>query len=317
MTEFSGYDVIGDVHGKADKLWALLTQLGYHQQQGAFRHPERQAIFVGDLIDNGRQTRAVLETVKAMADAGTAQVIMGNHELNAVGYATRHTQTGEFLRPHTAANQAHHQAFLDDLPTAEERRPWLDWFKTLPLFLDLPEFRVIHACWHAPSFPVIEPLLTPARTLRGDAWEAAFATGEPTFEAVESLLKGVEIPLPEQLSFTDHKGYPRRHARVAWWRQDAQTLADLVRLPSPRTTNRQVLNRLARYPADQELLQQLAYQDHKPVFFGHYWLHGSPRVLSSRAACTDYSAGGDGPLVGYRFDGEAKLSDAKLVWTAT
>lgn len=34
-----------------------------------------------------------------------------------------------------------------------------------------------------------------------------------------------------------------------------------------------------------------------PVCLGHYWLTGTPALLSSRAVCVDYSAGKGGPLV--------------------
>jgi len=85
-----GYDIIGDIHGCAAKLEALLVDLGYRPDapNGAYRHPDRTAIFVGDLIDRGPGQLRVLEVAKAMADAGTAQVAMGNHEFNAIAYAT-------------------------------------------------------------------------------------------------------------------------------------------------------------------------------------------------------------------------------------
>jgi hypothetical protein len=47
------YDIIGDIYGQADKLEALLRALGYRDTAGAWRHPDRQAIFVGDFIDRG------------------------------------------------------------------------------------------------------------------------------------------------------------------------------------------------------------------------------------------------------------------------
>ena len=50
----SGYDVIGDVHGQADKLEGLLRQMGYDECNGKSANRERQAIFVGDLIDRGK-----------------------------------------------------------------------------------------------------------------------------------------------------------------------------------------------------------------------------------------------------------------------
>ena len=53
----SGYDVIGDVHGHADKLEGLLRQMGYDECSGKSANRERQAIFVGDLIDRGKTQR--------------------------------------------------------------------------------------------------------------------------------------------------------------------------------------------------------------------------------------------------------------------
>jgi hypothetical protein len=54
------YDIIGDIHGHADKLEALLRTLGYRDTAGAWRHPTRKAIFVGDFIERGpAQVRSV------------------------------------------------------------------------------------------------------------------------------------------------------------------------------------------------------------------------------------------------------------------
>ena len=45
------YDIIGDIHGHAGALTALLRDLGYRHRGGAWRHPDRRAIFVVDFID--------------------------------------------------------------------------------------------------------------------------------------------------------------------------------------------------------------------------------------------------------------------------
>ena len=45
------YDIIGDIHGHAAELKALLEKLGYREQDGAYRHPDRRAVFLGDFID--------------------------------------------------------------------------------------------------------------------------------------------------------------------------------------------------------------------------------------------------------------------------
>ena len=66
-------DVIGDIHGYADKLRKLLNHLGYQQTGGVYGSPDRKAIFVGDLIDRG----PVIEIVERMLRAGAAQIVMG------------------------------------------------------------------------------------------------------------------------------------------------------------------------------------------------------------------------------------------------
>lgn len=310
-----GFDVIGDVHGMADKLHRLLSNLDYQNKNGVWRHPSRQAVFIGDLIDNGTQSIATLSTVRAMVEAGSARAVMGNHELNAVGWAMRQSRTGEYLREHNDTNYAHHQAFLDSIPDPAERQPWLDWFKTLPLYLDFGDVRFIHACWHTPSFEAIRPYLDASNCLRADAWETAFEKGSVAFEAVENLLKGIEINLPDGLSFYDHKGKQRWTCRISWWLEHADTLADMVHIPqtSSNPHNAATVSALANIPANEDLLAQSCYRGQCPVFFGHYWLKAPPQILSPKAACTDYSAGSNGPLVAYRWSGEQILSDENWV----
>jgi hypothetical protein len=63
------HDLIGDIHGHADELQQLLGTLGYARQKGVYRHPERQAIFLGDFIDRGPKIRETLEIVRPMIDS--------------------------------------------------------------------------------------------------------------------------------------------------------------------------------------------------------------------------------------------------------
>ena len=59
-----GYDIIGDVHGYADRLRSLLELMGYCESDGAWRHDTRQAVFVGDLIDRGSSQLETLRLVR-------------------------------------------------------------------------------------------------------------------------------------------------------------------------------------------------------------------------------------------------------------
>jgi predicted MPP superfamily phosphohydrolase len=141
------YDLIGDVHGHAGELVHLLELLGYEQTRGIYRHPDRKVIFLGDFIDRGPKIRQVLETVRPMVAEGTALAVMGNHELNALAYHTEDPdEPGEFLRRHTAKNVKQHQKTLEQL-SPDDLKTYLDWFRTLPLWLELEGLRAVHACW--------------------------------------------------------------------------------------------------------------------------------------------------------------------------
>lgn len=69
------YDIIPDLHGQAAKLTAALTDLGYRDRNGAWRHsdPSRSCLFLGDFIDRGPHNGAVIDIVRRMVDAGTAR----------------------------------------------------------------------------------------------------------------------------------------------------------------------------------------------------------------------------------------------------
>ncbi len=74
------YHFIGDVHGQADRLEALLRQLGYARAGSGWRHPAGRVVFLGDFIDRGPQQRRVIEIVRSMVESGNALAVMGNHE---------------------------------------------------------------------------------------------------------------------------------------------------------------------------------------------------------------------------------------------
>jgi protein phosphatase len=80
------FDVIGDVHGCAAELTALLGRLGYEQialnGRTTWRHPDgRRAIFLGDLVDRGPGIVETLRLVIGMVKAGNALCVPGNHEM--------------------------------------------------------------------------------------------------------------------------------------------------------------------------------------------------------------------------------------------
>lgn len=305
-----GFDFIGDIHGHAEPLRALLRKLGYVERGGAYRHPSRRVFFLGDFIDRGPGQREVLDIVRRMMDAGSALAVMGNHEFNALAFHTEHPeQPGQHLRPRTDKNTEQHQAFLDAYAEELERSNALEWFWELPLWFELEEFRVVHASWHPPSLAWLRRRLPPELTLTRELLIESATPGSPAYEALETILKGVETPLPPGVSFTDHAGHVRHRARLKWWQNPRTTSWRKIAFLPPDTAAQ-----LPEEPLPESL--KIGYgEDEPPVFIGHYWLSGPPQPQAPNVACLDYSvARPGGKLVAYRWDGESQLETGNYVW---
>ena len=99
----NAFDIIGDIHGQAEELESLLKKLGYYKLNGTYQNKDRKVIFLGDFIDRGNLQKEVIEIVRPMIDKNCAYAVMGNHEYNAISYAT-HDPAGGFLRKHSDKN---------------------------------------------------------------------------------------------------------------------------------------------------------------------------------------------------------------------
>ena len=306
------YDIIGDIHGCNLTLVSLLTELGYKlDSDGTYGHPERKVIFLGDFIDRGPGQREVINIVKGMMGKGSALSVMGNHEYNAIAYATVDEATGKPLRPHTEKNRIQHQAFLEAFENDEDSyKAAIDWFKTLPLWLDLNVIKIIHACWDKNEIEKIEEFQNGGSCLGDDLLYASCDKGNWQYNAIETILKGKEITLPRGQNFSDKDGNVRHEIRVCWWDQNARTYQEAFMGPEHARTH---------IPGDEIIGDHLIgyTHDEPPVFLGHYWLEGDPEPLSDNIACTDYSvAKPGGKLVAYRWDGETLLLKKKYVSVA-
>lgn len=314
------YDIIGDIHGHAAALKALLRDLGYRETGGAWRHPSRQAVFVGDFIDRGPEQLATVDLVRRMVDAGSALAVLGNHEFNAIAWFLPDPDVpGEFLRKHQSRgdkNFHQHEVFLRAVEGSSKHRELIDWFLSLPVYLELGEIRVVHACWHERFINYLAPYLTPDRKLTADLMipasrqpddEADRDSPEPSvFKALDTLLKGVEIPLPPSCHYCDKDGISRTRTRMRWWDKDAVDYRRAAMLPEAESVN---------LPDDFVPAHvRIGHDGGKPVFVGHYWLTGTPSILSDKVACVDYSVAKDGKLVAYRYEGESVLDPRQFHW---
>ncbi len=289
-------DIIPDIHGQAEKLRVALQNLGWRRNGPTWLHPEpdRQIVFLGDFIDRGPENSAVIRIVRELMDAGRAQAIMGNHELNALHFHTADPETGDHLRPHNKDNFDQHESFLKEFPLgASHSKDVLDWMKGLPLFIETEEFRAVHAAWIQPAIDELKRE-TETGILSEDQLIRAGRKGAALYTIAEAIAKGPEEHLPHPYSFEDKDGKVRRHVRLKWWsgdalswRQIAMSVPDVSKIPNE--------------PLPENLATSMYPADAKPVFFGHYWMSGTPKPQSRNALCLDYSAGTVGPLVTYMF----------------
>lgn len=307
------YDLIGDIHGHSGPLVELLEKLGYRKSNGVYRHQTRQVIFLGDFIDRGPNQREVIEIVRPMIDERSALSVMGNHEFNAIAYFTPDPNApGSHLRVHSAKNQGQHKMFLDAYEGTDDHQELIEWFRSLPMWLDLPGLRVVHACWDASLITYLSERYPSLNTyLDSDLLVSASQTGSKEFAAVETLLKGKEIKMPRNQTFPDKDGNPRHNIRIKWWDANARTFSDAFLGPDT------ALSHIPEDPIDAEHLIEYS-MDEAPVFIGHYWLDTEPKLLAPNIACLDYSvaAKSGGKLVSYRWDGEQTLNQDKFVYVS-
>ncbi len=297
------YDLMGDIHGQAPELERLLENLSYKKVAGVWKHNERKMVFLGDFVDRGDYQKEVINIVRPMIENGYALSVMGNHEYNAIAYYTK-DKDGNYLRSHNDKHFKQHKEFLAAYENdSDSWNDVINWFKTLPLWLDLDGLRVVHACW---DFDLISKL--GSSKLTDDLLHQSAITGTWQNDAIETILKGKEIPLPEGYGFNDKDGNPRTHIRIKYWLKDAVTYRDYFMGPI------NVLNDIPDIPVVGDYLLEYDSQD-KPVFLGHYWMEGEIKPLTNNIACLDYSVAKEGgKLVAYRWDGEQKIDKNKFVF---
>ena len=190
-------DLVGDIHGAADRLRRLIGNLGYCKSAGRWTHSEgHRLVFLGDYADKGEKVGAAIELVRELCDSRVACAIAGNHDTNAIAFCMRREdgaidpaaargsvqppdgREDAWVRPHSRKNITQHDGTLAlglDAYTDAIR-----WFASLPLWLELPGLRAVHAAW-------IPSAIAKVRTLgaRSSPSGAAWLEASSIDEAIE------------------------------------------------------------------------------------------------------------------------------------
>jgi bis(5'-nucleosyl)-tetraphosphatase (symmetrical) len=114
---------IGDVQGCDAELRALLRKIG-------FRADRDQLWFVGDLVNRGPGSLATLRLVRSLG--ANAAVVLGNHDLHLLAVAH-------------GAQRRRKSDTLDEVLSATDRAPLLEWLLSCPLAHSAGRDLMVHA----------------------------------------------------------------------------------------------------------------------------------------------------------------------------
>ena len=115
--------VVGDIQGCHAELMQLLDTVAFDDRRD-------RLWLVGDLVNRGPESLAVLRTVKALGAAATT--VLGNHDLHLLIVAAGH-------------RKMHKHDTLGDVLGAPDRDELLDWLRGLPLVIREGERLMVHA----------------------------------------------------------------------------------------------------------------------------------------------------------------------------
>lgn len=289
------YDIIGDIHGEANTLRQMLISLGYEEGEEGYAHSERKAVFVGDFVDRGPNIFESLSIVRKMVNAGNAFAVVGNHELNVLSFYTK-DEDGLFLREHNLKNKTQIKKTYEEFKFDKARRKsYLKWLRSLPLFIEFDDFRVVHACWDQKAIDLLKKK-NPENCLSKDFLRKIYSEKGKLFKACMLLLKGREFNFPDDMILKDAYGFKRSAYRIKWWEPmegksfEGISFGNRFHLPEYNIP-KQLCKKIPLYP-ETEL----------PVFFGHYCLGDKAGLVRENLCCVDGCVANGGMLVAYRLD---------------
>ena len=300
------YDIIGDVHGHADKLKSLLTEMDYQLIDGTYKHATRKAVFVGDFINRGPKIRETVWIIRKMVENGSALAILGNHELNAILFSLR-DKAGRFTKKHSSENRLALNRTLSEFDSVpKEWEDHLKWMRSLPLFLDLGPLRIVHAYWNDEHINNLKVFFSEGKLRKKQLREIA-RNNSPIAQSLWETCKGIEFKLPKDLLIFDSTGQAHRSFRMKWWINPAgKTFKEIsyesrFKLPG-YTIPAQITEERPEYPVDAPL-----------VFFGHYCSKGKSGVVAPNLCCVDSCVTRTGKLRAYRWQGESVLDKSHII----
>lgn len=137
---------IGDIHGHADEVGAMLDYLVDVERCGS----SDQVIFIGDYIDRGTDSKRVLERMLEVKRVWPKTVFLkGNHEEMLLSFLGLGGSNGEYYLKNGGATffQSYGIARIESLSALRETIPHthLEFLQSLELGVSLGDFIFVHA----------------------------------------------------------------------------------------------------------------------------------------------------------------------------
>ncbi len=305
-------DIVGDIHGEHEALCQLLGHLGYDAEGG---HPAgRHLVFVGDFCDRGPDSPAVMALAARLMQAGRAHAVLGNHEINLLRGDAK-DGAGWFFEDRFERDRPKYAPYRR---SGAAERAWIHAFlSALPVALERPDLRIVHAAWVPEKIDEIRALPAGPGSLidHYEDWERAavvraekaqlrrrmqeelqawahgledpqckppFLSAHAEFDAVKQTtnpLKVVTSGVERQGTAPFYAGGRWRFSeRVAWWDRYAQAIPVVVGHYWRRLAPAHARERASLGKGDSDLFERV-----DPLAW--HGLHGN-------VFCVDFSVGG-------------------------
>ena len=301
------YDIIGDVHGYASLLKKLFLQLGYQKTENGYWHPNRKAIFVGDFVNRGPEIRKTIRIIRKMVENGNALAILGNHEIYAITYYLKEKDGSLVVKTKNKNFLALHKTISEFTGFADEWKDHLNWMLNLPLYLDLGEIRIVHACWSEEAIAWLNKAEESGKSRKDIFKKVHKKPKSKTARNILLLTKGVDFKMPGNLKIISNKGISPQSFRLRWWENPEGKTFEEMSFESKFS--------LPEYEIPKHVAPVLSPYSatSPPVFFGHYCRHNGPYIIKSNICCVDSCVAGSKTLTAYCWNGEQKLNLENLV----
>jgi hypothetical protein len=268
-------DIIGDIHGEYDALVALLKHLGYDENGN--HSSNRTVIFVGDFVDRGHDSPAVLTLAQRWNSAGRAFAVLGNHEINLLRDDAKEGSGWWFNDRHKEDKEkfgAYHQA---DYPARENmkvltRKEIHSFLSSLPIALERSDLRVIHAVWHSEFIAQIKNIAIGCVRQVFDLFEADIRS---TPKGISLSERKAEEQIKHARALINRSSPPpflHAHAEYEEYKQMGNPLSVLTSgIERQLHTPEQIFWAAGKWRFVERVAWWNEYDDQVPVVIGHYW----------------------------------------------